>query len=79
MLSEALWSASRRCWPLTVELLANTNRVDVNFRGNSGTTPIMVIDMTSGTNVDDTCSSIYSVLLSRCDINLKDNRGKSAL
>ena len=80
ILSHALWSASRKCWPLTVQLLVNINGVDVNFRADSGTTPIMAIDMTSGTHVDDNiCSSTYSVLLQRCDVSLEDSHGKSTM
>ena len=78
ILSHALWSASRKCWPLTVQLLVNINGVDANFRGDSGTTPIMAIDMTSGTH-DNTCTSTYSVLLQRCDVSLEDSHGKSAM
>ena len=79
-LSNALWNASTKCWPSTVQLLANIKHVDVNFKGDNGITPIMAIDMTSGNHVDDdTCSATYSILLHKCDINLKDNNGKSAM
>ena len=79
-LSHALWSASRKCWPLTVQLLVNTHGVELNYRADNGKTPIMAADIANGNPVDDDmCSATYSVLLKRCDITLKDNHGKSVM
>ena len=79
-LSKALWNASTNCWPSTVQLLVNIKNVDVNFRGENGTTPIMAIDVASENHLDDnTCSATYSILLERCDINAKDNHDKSTM